>query len=112
MGNSGGDNPAVVDPELLADPARGPGFWARPPQAWDMEPDEQLTNAETLAKVRTAIDALPPAQREVVDLRDVQGWASDEVCDALGISGANQRVLLHRGRVAVRRALEEYLADE
>ena len=112
MGNSGGDNPAAIDPELLTDPVRGPGFWARPPRQWDIQPDEQLTNAETLTKVRTAIDALPPAQREVMDLRDVQGWASDEVCDALGISGANQRVLLHRGRVAVRRALEEYLADE
>jgi len=55
---------------------------------------------------------LPPAQREVITLRDVQGFASDEVCNALGISESNQRVLLHRARSKVRRALSEYLGTE
>lgn len=62
--------------------------------------------------IREAIDALPAAQREVVELRDVQGWTSAEVCAALGISSANQRVLLHRGRTAIRAMLEEYLSDD
>jgi RNA polymerase sigma-70 factor (ECF subfamily) len=51
---------------------------------------------------------LSDAQREVVTLRDVEGWSSEEVCDVLGISSVNQRALLHRGRTALRRALEEY----
>jgi RNA polymerase sigma-70 factor, ECF subfamily len=58
--------------------------------------------------VRRAIETLPPKQREVVTLRDVEGWASDEVCEALRISEANQRVLLHRARSKVRAALEHH----
>ena len=57
-----------------------------------------------------AIEALPPAQREVVSLHDVEGWSSDEVCEALAISQGNQRVLLHRGRSKVRAALELAMA--
>ncbi|SHX16622.1 alternative RNA polymerase sigma factor [Mycobacteroides abscessus subsp. abscessus] len=58
-----------------------------------------------------ALAKLPDAQREVVSMRDVEGWTSEEICDALGISAVNQRVLLHRGRAALRAALEEYLDD-
>jgi RNA polymerase sigma-70 factor, ECF subfamily len=51
---------------------------------------------------------LSDAQREVITLRDVEGWTAREVCDALGILSVNQRVLLHRARAAVRTALEDY----
>jgi len=64
---------------------------------------------ETLRHVRSAIDALPPKQREVILLRDVAGFEAGEVSDLLGISAANERVRLHRARASVRRALEEYL---
>jgi len=50
-----------------------------------------------------------PAQRAVLSLRDVEGWSSSEVCDVLSLSEGNQRVLLHRARSSVRRALEPYL---
>jgi len=60
--------------------------------------------------VRDALALLPPAQREVVTLRDIDGWTGDEVCHALELSEGNQRVLLHRGRSKVRAALEAYLA--
>ena len=56
-----------------------------------------------------AIEALPASQRAVISLRDVEGWSSEEVRDLLEISEGNQRVLLHRARSKVRRALEEYL---
>jgi RNA polymerase sigma-70 factor, ECF subfamily len=42
-------------------------------------------------------------------MRDVEGFDAGDVCDALKISESNQRVLLHRARSKVRRALEEYL---
>jgi RNA polymerase sigma-70 factor (ECF subfamily) len=86
---------------------RRPGGWACAPQPW---PDEQLEAAETVAVVRAAIGALPPAQREVMRLRDVEGWDGAEVCAALALTAGNQRVLLHRGRTRVRAAIEEYLA--
>ena len=59
--------------------------------------------------IANAIDALPPAQRIVISLRDVEGWPSEEVRNVLDISESNQRVLLHRARSKVRAELEEYL---
>jgi RNA polymerase sigma-70 factor (ECF subfamily) len=83
--------------------------WAVEPQSWGEHPEERLLARETLAYIRAAIEALPPAQREVITLRDVEGWSSEEVRNALEISETNQRVLLHRARSKVRAALEKYL---
>ena len=66
---------------------------------------------ETLAQVQAAVDELPANQREVITLRDINGWTAAEVCTMLDISEANQRVLLHRARSKVRQALENYLSD-
>jgi RNA polymerase sigma-70 factor (ECF subfamily) len=89
-----------------------PGHWAEPPVGWASTPEELLLSKETLAEVSRAIDALPPNQREVIRMRDVLGWTSADVCNALDISETNQRVLLHRARAKVRRALEGYLGRE
>ena len=105
---SSSDTPAV-DPDRLVHPDLGSGYWPDAPPRWDQLPDAALESAEVMQLVRDAIDALPKAQAEVVRLRDVEGWNADEVCNALGISAVNQRVLLHRGRVALRARLEEEL---
>lgn len=83
------------------------GHWAVPVHAWQV-PEEQLLTAELGELLARALDTLPPAQRAVVVLRDGQSLSSREVCDLLEISEANQRVLLHRGRLRVRRAIAEY----
>jgi RNA polymerase sigma-70 factor (ECF subfamily) len=99
-----------VEPERFRGPNdRYPGHWASPPSSWAGVPEERLLASETLALVENAIAELPPAQAIVITMRDVEGFAADDVCDALEISEANQRVLLHRARSKVRRALEEYL---
>ncbi|HJZ48048.1 MAG TPA: sigma-70 family RNA polymerase sigma factor [Roseiflexaceae bacterium] len=85
------------------------GGWKSYPHNWDELPEERLLSAETRAQIQQAIDALPDSQREVITLRDIEGWASEDVCNVLGISESNQRVLLHRARSKVRRALERYL---
>jgi RNA polymerase sigma-70 factor (ECF subfamily) len=72
-------------------------------------PEERLLARETLAEVDSAIRRLPPRQQEVIVLRDVEGWSAEEVCEALDLSTANQRVLLHRARSRVRASLECYL---
>ena len=79
-----------------------------PPHAWARLPEESLVADETLKLVREAIDRLPARQQEVITLRDVEGWDSDEVCAALDLSEGNQRVLLHRARSKVRQELEDY----
>lgn len=88
-----------------------PVHWAAPPSAWRGSPEQRLAAAETRAALTEAVDALPPAQHVVLVLRDVHGWSSGEVCNALAISETNQRVLLHRARTKLRRALED-LHDE
>jgi RNA polymerase sigma-70 factor, ECF subfamily len=84
------------------------GHWADPPRAW---PEDRLLARETVQVIETAIASLPPAQRAVVSLRDVEGWDAEEVRNALDLSETNQRVLLHRGRAKVRRALDQYLME-
>ena len=102
---------SAVEPErfLPADAPRWPGHWTSLPPGWDALPEERLLSGETRSLIHAAIDALPPSQRKVVSLRDSEGWTAEEVCNILQISETNQRVLLHRGRSRVRRALEQYL---
>ena len=86
------------------------GRWLLGPQSWSGAPEEQLLARETRTYIQQAVDALPSSQRAVIELRDIEGWTSDEVCRHLGISEANQRVLLHRARSKVRQALALYIA--
>lgn len=71
-------------------------------------PDRALAGRQALAALAQALETLPPAQRAVVVLRDVEGLDADEVCNILGLSETNQRVLLHRGRHRLRQALQEH----
>jgi RNA polymerase sigma-70 factor, ECF subfamily len=103
----------AVEPERFrpaGDPS--PDGWLDGPMSWEGVPEDRLLSQETLQHVQASIDALPPNQREVIRLRDVLGWSSDEVCHALDISATNQRVLLHRARSKVRAALERYFQEE
>ena len=93
------------DANPLADQFDKEGRWRTPPQEWRVTPERALLSAEVRACVEEALAALPPGQRAVVDLRDVQGLDSAEVCNILGLSETNQRVLLHRGRTRIRAAL-------
>jgi RNA polymerase sigma-70 factor (ECF subfamily) len=97
-----------VDPDRFLDDGhpRWPGHWSQPPQAWEAD---QLVSQETLRTIARAMEALPPTQRAVMTMRDVEGLGSEETCQVLGISEANQRVLLHRARSKVRAALESYM---
>ena len=84
------------------------GAWSTLPFDWRGMPEERAEGTETLHVIGGAIAMLPPMQAEVIRLRDVLGWSSDEVCNALDLTETNQRVLLHRARTKVRGALEEH----
>ncbi len=106
---AGGTDPAV-DPQRFLDAhhPREPRHWAVPPAPWAPSPEAGLLQRELRKRLLGAIEALGPAQRAVITLRDLEGCSAAEACQTLGLTEANQRVLLHRARSRVRRALEDY----
>jgi RNA polymerase sigma-70 factor, ECF subfamily len=90
-----------------------PGHWKpnEVPAPFPETPEGSLLGSELTAVALRGLDGLPERQRVVVTMRDLLGLDSDEVCKLLDISTANQRVLLHRGRAAVRQVLEDYLRE-
>lgn len=101
------DDAPAVDPDRFR-PAgeQWAGGWKTFPEAL---PEERLLAQETREMIAAAIETLPDGQRAVITLRDVEGWSAEEVCNVLGLSESNQRVLLHRARSKVRQALEDFL---
>jgi RNA polymerase sigma-70 factor (ECF subfamily) len=88
------------------------GHWSEPPAPWAELPEEQALASETRAAIEAAMAELPEQQRQVMVLRDIEGFAAEEVCNLLGLSDTNQRVLLHRARSKVRRALAPRMGGE
>ena len=90
-----------------------PGHWKQGevPSPFPETPEGSVLGNELVDVARRELDKLPDRQRMVVTLRDMLGFDSSEVRELLDISIANQRVLLHRGRAAVRQMLEDYLED-
>jgi RNA polymerase sigma-70 factor (ECF subfamily) len=100
------DGEPSVDPDRFVDA----GAWSSPPRPWEGEPVERLLAGEERSVIDAAIAELPPLQRSVITLRDLEGLDADEACDLLDLTDGNQRVLLHRARSRVRQALEDYLS--
>ena len=99
-----------VEPERFQPPGEAfPGHWDGYPGDWRSRPEESLQARETIEVVKSAIEALPGSQRPVITMRDIAGCSAEEVCDTLGLSRGNQRVLLHRARSHVRAALERHM---
>jgi RNA polymerase sigma-70 factor, ECF subfamily len=103
-----GDEPAVEPERFRGGSDAFPGHWWAYPEDWSRRPEDALLQRETLKVVLDAIEALPPPQRTVITMRDVQGCDAEDVCALLEISDGNQRVLLHRARSRVRAALERH----
>jgi RNA polymerase sigma-70 factor (ECF subfamily) len=104
------DGEPAVEPERFQ-PAghEWAGHWVSFPQNWRETPEERFLSHETRALVQQAIDALPPNQRIVITMRDVEGFPAADVCNVLAISETHQPVLLHRARSKVRGQLERHL---
>jgi RNA polymerase sigma-70 factor (ECF subfamily) len=104
-----GAEPAV-EPERFRDAGEPfPDHWRSYPTDWRTIPEQKLLSGETLDLVKQAIESLPETQKLVITLRDVTGCSADEVCETLGLSPENQRVLLHRARARVRARLERHV---
>ncbi len=98
-----GQERAVPVERFVAD-----GHWAEPPRLWDeLDPERLVAGRQLWAHVQDAIETLPAGQKAVIILRDIEGVSAEEACDLLAISPENQRVLLHRARGRIRRAIEQ-----
>ncbi len=106
-------NGAGRDPNVEWEPGRGRvGLWEGTPVPWPFEdPAALYESGEALEVVGAALDSLPESQRQIVLLRDVEGLSAEEACNILELSETNQRVLLHRGRARIRRALDRYVRE-
>ena len=101
---------SAVEDRFACSSGEHPWKWASIdiPSRWDTIPENVAVSREVLHQLDRALSGLPPRQRQVVTMRDVCGMSTEEVCAALDISPANQRVLLHRARAVLREALTEY----
>lgn len=109
------DHPPSVDLSRFRDATHGEraDWWVAPLNRWpNQDPSDRLFARETRTRIRRAIAGLPPKQRIVLTLRDIEGWSAEEVCDALELSDQNQRLLLHRARSRLRSSLERYLNED
>jgi RNA polymerase sigma-70 factor (ECF subfamily) len=105
-----GGEPAVDPARFVGRGDPFAGYWATPPARFSDLPEQRLLSGETREAIEQAIAALPDRQQQVISLRDIEGWHAEEVCEFLGLSEGNQRVLLHRARARVRAALEAHFA--
>ena len=93
--------------DSIDDAFDGRGRWKDMPELWDeITPDRVVNGRQILSHVSDAIEQLPPAQRAVLILRGQQELDAAEVCDILGLTEGNVRVLLHRARLSLRQALD------
>jgi RNA polymerase sigma-70 factor (ECF subfamily) len=98
--------PAEPTEQFTAD-----GGWAEPPVPWTERVEDRLVASAMAGRIHECLAQLPDLQRRVVTLRDFDGLSSGEACDLLGISEANQRVLLHRGRARLRGLLDDEIRE-
>lgn len=103
--------PAVDPDRFLGADAEWPGHWSRPPESWGDRPEERLLRKEMMDHLTRILESLPAVQRMVITLRDVEGHDAKSVCNVLGVTETNMRVLLHRARSKVRGQLEQYFGN-
>ncbi len=71
--------------------------------------EEVVEQQDTRVKIARHIQQLPDGYREVLILRDIEGYTTAEVCEMLSLSLSTVKVRLHRARAALKKILEPYL---
>ncbi len=112
-GQSDGDDEGWREPERFIQSGSLAGHWSTLPRMWDEEtPEKLLLSKESRTLILQAISTLPPVQRQVITLRDMNDMDSKDACNILGLTETNQRVLLHRARSRVRKIIEQQLDEK
>ena len=68
--------------------------------------DQRLIDDWMDARLRSALAGLPPDYRLVLIMREIEGLSTKDVATIAGISEANVKARLHRGRLMLRKRLE------
>ncbi|MGB9455462.1 MAG: sigma-70 family RNA polymerase sigma factor [Bryobacteraceae bacterium] len=76
---------------------------------WSSLPDEQVLQGEMKGALEAAIAELPETYRSVILLRDMEELSTEETAEILDVSADVVKTRLHRGRLALRQKLDEYL---
>jgi RNA polymerase sigma-70 factor (ECF subfamily) len=88
------------------------GHHNSPVRAWENSALAHLTRAEIRTQVRSSIDQLPEAYREVLLLRDIEEFDTAQTAEQLGIAPGAVKTRLHRARMALRTLLEPLILGE
>jgi RNA polymerase sigma-70 factor (ECF subfamily) len=103
---------ALDDDDVLGDRFGPAGAWNQPPEPWSDAVDSRIVADNIARRVKDYLPQLPPAQRQVFTLRDIEGVDAADVCGLLGVSDGNQRVLLHRARTRLRSVVEAEMGGD
>ena len=88
------------------------GAWVSPPEPWADQVADRIVAEHVASRVQELLPLLPDQQRQVVVLRDLEGLSPGDVAELVGVTDANQRVLLHRGRARLRQLLATDMTAE
>src|SRR3989344_5118581 len=77
------------------------GMWSRPHQG----PEDSALTKEIQATIEKCAENLSASQRTAFFLREVEGESPEAICNVLGVSYTNLRVLMHRARMRLRECL-------
>jgi RNA polymerase sigma factor (sigma-70 family) len=70
-----------------------------------LTPHETTESQESMEKIGQLIAGLPEKQRQIIHLRDVEGYSYNEICEIMEIDLNQVKVNLFRARNAVREKL-------
>jgi RNA polymerase sigma-70 factor (ECF subfamily) len=82
------------------------GRWRIPPAAWRDDPSEALGRRQFWVTLQRCLAGLSPKMASAFALRELEGLATEELCNVLGVTATNLWVILHRARLGLRRCLE------
>ncbi|MBI2091861.1 MAG: hypothetical protein HYT75_02545 [Deltaproteobacteria bacterium] len=87
----------------------GPGSWksGRGPKEWVIDSSDPVEIKEFWKFLELCLSELPARDSQAFVLREMEEIKAEEICNKLGLSPTNLRVLLHRARLSLRRCLEK-----
>lgn len=75
------------------------------PQNWREQPDKLFENEELKTKLNACITALPKKYRTVFNMKTLEEFETETICEELDITASNLWVIIHRARVQLRKCM-------